>query len=526
MALPEQTVPTNPPEARITQIIVWGSLLFFLAVYLIWVIWVGGSRNVLGYGTETDFLGGFVPEARRFLNGEPLASRYHPPLYSILLATIFLLVDDWMYAGLIISALSGFCAIIISFMLFKLLFGPSYGVGAVIGLMAAPGFLSYSITASSDLMFTSIFLGACAFMIAACQTEKIGLFVVAGVLIGFGVLTRTNGITLLVLVLFPFIIKGPARLNLYHTVITVTSLLIVLMVMIIFSITSESSIFPRGTVDNLAMTFFSDRGPRYGSEALEQVHGRFDSIFDVLMHDPFHVAKLYLLDMAKLILRRFPNLVESPISLLFLPGLIIILIYNLGRFSFAILIALAAQILLLGLKPFDGRFYIFIVPCIGVGLTLSVILISRAHKVKRIFIIMMAIIIITGISQAGIKGARQIMSNEREIALVVSSGAPSKLPPNSLVVARKPHFAFYAGVNHAGIPNVSDLAALREEISGFEREGPMFLFFGEVEAIKRPELSGLRDPLNAPFWLKLVQASGKDSGKWALYRVIIDPVGD
>src|SRR5918996_6406781 len=68
---------------------------------------LGLGRSHLGYGVETDFVSTYLREAQRFLNGEPLLSEFHPPLYPLALAGLRALLEDWLLAGVVLSAVSG-----------------------------------------------------------------------------------------------------------------------------------------------------------------------------------------------------------------------------------------------------------------------------------------------------------------------------------------------------------------------------------------------------------------------------------
>ncbi|RMF69752.1 MAG: hypothetical protein D6743_01365, partial [Calditrichaeota bacterium] len=101
-------------------------------------------REVFNYGTETDFLGGFVPEARRFLSGTPLQIEFHPPLYPILLALVYLPVGDWLQAGLWISLFSALAVLLFAYAFFRRSFGQTSAAGAVLALGLSVAFLSYT----------------------------------------------------------------------------------------------------------------------------------------------------------------------------------------------------------------------------------------------------------------------------------------------------------------------------------------------------------------------------------------------
>jgi hypothetical protein len=117
------------------------------------------KREVLNYGVESDFLGTFVPEAINFLNWDSLQVRFHPPFYSIVLASIYYIVGDWMKSGLILSTIACFAVLISCYEFFRIKFGKISAMGAVLALAVSPAFIEYSTQASSNLFFMALFFG-------------------------------------------------------------------------------------------------------------------------------------------------------------------------------------------------------------------------------------------------------------------------------------------------------------------------------------------------------------------------------
>ena len=122
----------------------WEAMLFgaLLLAYAGLVLGLGLGRSHLGYGVETDFIGGYVPEAQRFLDGEPLLSRFHPPLYPMVIAGLRQLVGDWPLAGVMLSVVSSVAALIASWLLFHDLGGRAPAWGAVLTLLGSGAFIA------------------------------------------------------------------------------------------------------------------------------------------------------------------------------------------------------------------------------------------------------------------------------------------------------------------------------------------------------------------------------------------------
>lgn len=503
------------------------ALLCALAAYLGWVLWAGLSQTALGYTTGVDFISGFVPEAKRFLAGEPLLSSYHPPLYPMLLGGVFLLTGDWVLAARLLSFAGGAGVLVAGFALCRGLYGRPGGLGALLGLAAAPGFLAYAVTPSSDVLFAAVFLGACGCAVAAVRRRREDLCAAAGLLIGCAVLLRTNGMTLFLLVALPLLGEGPWRARLRQAAVMGFFSLLPIAAMLAFTKATGSSIKPVGTVDNLAMTLYVDGPDRGSGDAIRQVQGRFRSVPEVLLHDPVRVVTVYARDLSDLLMNHLPRLLSPPLTFLFAPGLIWLVLRRSDRLALGALAVLLAQVALLNLKEFDVRYYGFLLPILGAGAaaTLALLLPGRNDAAARArpagpVMALAAVLSLVAFLVAGRAAIADLAALSREPAELIAREVPGRVPPGAAVLARKPHLAFYAGASHTTI-SANDLGALRAELAGLGAGGPVFLFVGEAEAQFRPGLAELRTPGLAPSWLTPVEWSGppdQPAKQWVLYR--------
>jgi hypothetical protein len=74
------------------------ALALLVAAYVALLLGIGLRRSYIGYH-ETDYIQFFVPDAERFLAGEPPQGAFHPPLYPILIAATYALLGDWVATG-------------------------------------------------------------------------------------------------------------------------------------------------------------------------------------------------------------------------------------------------------------------------------------------------------------------------------------------------------------------------------------------------------------------------------------------
>ena len=99
------------------------ALVLLAVTYVAFILGVGLSRSYLGYH-ETDYVQFFVPDAERFLEGEPLQGAFHPPLYPVLIAGAYAFLGDWLAAGIAVSFGFGLAALVCSYLLFLRVGGP------------------------------------------------------------------------------------------------------------------------------------------------------------------------------------------------------------------------------------------------------------------------------------------------------------------------------------------------------------------------------------------------------------------
>ena len=131
------------------DILCWGSIAVVTALLIL-------SRKFFIGDVESDYLGTFVPEAKRFLAGAALELKFHLPLYSITIGLINAGVQNWWITGLILTWASSIAAVLMFFQFFKRLSGTWAAYGAMFGLISSPAFLIHAASASSDVFFLAV----------------------------------------------------------------------------------------------------------------------------------------------------------------------------------------------------------------------------------------------------------------------------------------------------------------------------------------------------------------------------------
>jgi 4-amino-4-deoxy-L-arabinose transferase-like glycosyltransferase len=489
-----------------------------VTIYVAFVLGVGLSRSYIGYD-ETDYLLFFVPDAERFLTGEPLSGAFHPPLYSILIAGARVLLGDWLAAGIAVSLVFGVVGLVCSCLLFDRLGGPEAAWGVGLTLMGSGIFIGESARSSADVMFFALFVAACLLALEASSSGSRRLWAACGLVVGLALITRTNGPPLLLLALAPFLCAGPRRESGVACLHVIAGIALPILAIAAYGGVADSNVWPTNNHLSLATSYFSGGEDRNSLDAALRVAGRFGSISEVLLHDPFHIATTYLRDLYQLLSADLMTLVEFPLYLMFLPGLLLVVARRWSA-ALALMLAIAlAELLLTNLKQFQARYYLFLVPLIGaaVGHTCRQILgLEWSAPWRTILASALALMFVTAIGLAFLKTYRGTHQGMVELAELVPASR-GLIESGAAIVARKPHLAFYAGAENVHLPELDTLAELHAFLRPHAARAPLYLLYGELERRLRPQFKMLRTAAGAPDWLEVVAASAVP-GQWVLYR--------
>lgn len=495
----------------------------FIALFLIvcsglYIGFLAFNRSFFTFSTETDYLSNFVPEAQRLLEGKPLLLKYHPPFYSIILALFQIFTKDWLTTGLIVSLLSGILALATNFIFFYQLCGQYSGWGAIFGLISSSVFLTYSAFATSDIFFLAFYSSSLLFALLATRSNSSKLWIICGLIIGCALLTRSNALTLLLIILAPWLCNLSFKRRLTNFICLITAISVPLMIWIFFALATGSQLTPSGTHLNFAMTYFSS-GNRISGESMSQVKGRFENLIQVLTYDPAHILKIYIKDLYNLPRKVF-LLLEFPLELFVLPGLLFLLIVRINKEFILYLFITLFQVLLLNFKAYEERYFLFLVPLFGaaVGESYKIILESTKRRLIKIFLTILFISFTAIASIASLtKPWNRLHAQDVELKEVMLQKNRLSFSINSAIVARKPHVPFLYGIQRISFPNVDNLNNLRAFLESQTERHSLFVYYGSQEKKRRPKLAILINPDKRPEWLEVVAKSAKPN-RWVLYK--------
>ena len=493
--------------------------LLLIVVASILIIFLSDQRTLAGYGTETDFIASMVSEATRLENGTPLQSEFHPPGFIFVMAAVHKATGDWFVTGKIISAVSAMATLLFAWLQCRILVGRVFALGAVAGLISSFTFLKYSVQATSDVYTLSLFfLTYLVAVLATTRGSNVAWFL-TGALVVLSLMTRTNGITLVLLLAIPLLVpyKGRRSLAVLSGLLGVASATIGF---VLFAQITGSNLMPKGTSYNIAMTYFTDE--RVSWEGMTEARTRFNSLYDVLTYDPAALAKGYAKDLFDIAFREIPFLAGPMMALLFLPGIFFAAGDSHRRLLLVILAVTVAQLLLVNLKAYEARYHLYMTPWIGAGAVFMIARFSQEREWHRLYRIPV-VLVLSGLVLLGlfksVHEARRFVADggNPEIAQALLE-TRNILGPNDVVVSRKMHLAYYTGSVSLYLPDVDGEAALRNVFEEVVREGKaqdIYIFIGDEERKHRPEIAALVS--SGLTWLKPVAIGQRG---WGLYRYV------
>lgn len=472
-------------------------LLAALALPLV----LAAGRSYLSFGVETDYLALFVPEAKRLLAAEPLLIAFHPPLYPAALALVWSVLGDWVRAGIAVSLLAALTAALTTWWLIDRLFGRAAALGALGALATSAPYLAQAAGASSDLFFLALWLGACALALAGLHHGRDATWLGLGLLIGLALLTRTNALPLLLLLVAPLLRPDAAVRRARAAALAFAALALPLCLWLKLAAATGSPPWPTSNHVNLAMTYFATAAVPVSNEAFVSVAGRFGDLREVLARDPARLLAVYLPDLLSLARDRLPQLIAFPLGLLALPGLLLLAAGRRSAGAGLIGLVTLGEVLLVNLKTFEARYWLFLLPWLGAGLGAMLAAVARALPATSTWRLGQA----SALGAAGLLALALALGAARaELRLGADELAEAVLAaralagPGDLLVARKPHLAYYTGAGFVLLPDLQTADALRSWLCALPARGQILVYAGQTERAFRPALQPVLAAKHAP----------------------------
>lgn len=477
-------------------------------------------HKILDFGMESDFLFEYVPSARKIVEGILPIGDYRGPVYPILLSAVNAITGDYFKSGLLISLLAAAVTVALSYGLIRLLFKAEIAFAVAMLLIANPYFFMYTYQVGTDMLFGALVTASLYLFLGSdgMNWKRLSASAALGAL---AYLTRYNGIFTLVVPIL-ILLSNPWKVDWTRRFLA-ASLFAVLFIVCIspwgfYCLKEKGKFFYSENRLNIAFDIYGKRqmsheeffwkGNPFKSMSITALVGYDPSVFFGTLARNFynHGTKTlkYLLGWA--------------LSALALAGLGLLLVRKVpSRRTIYLLLNLAFFLLLLPIH-FEIRYPLFMLAGL---LTLSVcgLFLWNLNVGNRFVhgsvLVLIGLVIYSGWNSYEIN-RRQISLGPKEV-VAIADWFKANVPPEKRgvsVAARKPHIAFYMGVEYVPLPFVDSPEELIRQLK--ERKVD-FLYFGPWEFIMRPELQGLIDP--ARYWPGLQRIAYTNDPPSVLYEL-------
>ena len=484
------------------------------------------------YTTETDFYHYYAPDAERLASGQFPANTFQGPGYPAVIAFVAKLTghsDDLFTVGKWLSVL---CAIACGWLIYRLfaqVFNPWVGLAAQAFAIVSGEFLSFSISATTDVFFLLLCL-ATLVVLTNDRQHALTRSLWAGALAGAAYVTRYNGLFLLatglcgIVLLNLFVLSRRERMR--YAVIFLGLFLLIASPWLIANGRHYGSPFYNANYLNIATEFFPElvKG-KTNQDATRAMAERFHSFGEVLRYDPARLLKRYpanLWESLRNVVRE--GLLNRWLAWLALLGAVLVWFDRRARTALMLEIGGVVYLLLMALNHWETRYY-FLVMALCAGLAAYAVMrgyewmqqqsfSQRAGGKRAAFIalpVMVSVVLWLAAFVQGNQQLREFLANHplevpatRSYLQSVGQCPSTQNVRIIRIVARKPHVPYLCRGEWVFFPQVESL----EELRAWLQQNPVdYLLISQRELKERKKLKPLGDPAKAPPWLRPVWSS-------------------
>lgn len=505
--------------------------LIIALAYLVIVTPLAVHYHRIGdYGAETDFYGGLVQEARQFAQGDFPIGNYKGPVYGISLALVARLIPDYFTAAVMLSVLSAALVLLLTSRTLLRLFGPEAAILTTLVVATNAQFIKYSYSAGTDMLFNA-WMAIAAFLLLREERPALPGLVLAGLAGGCAYLTRYAGAALLLwgpLTLLLLSARSiPWRRRIASSVAFLAGAGVPIIAWGIYCYQATGHFVVNDNYRNIAFGIYAQEriswDQFWSTEAT-----RFYSFTDVFTRNPVLFLRTLATNLFTHLrndlgfnppvaqaVTKLPNLLRSlippPLGILALPGLFILLRRSPDRRQAAFLLLSALFFGILLTVFYASRFSLYLIPtylllAVGFLLWLPWRLLGDRAGWTRSPAIALLLLFTAGhgmqVAHGDIGDGPTVILRMRDLL----RENQVRLQEGEVLVARKPHAAYYLNMQHAAFPYVDTMPALLNEL---RRMHARYLLYSPSEQVLRPQFRSLVDAREPHDGLKPLIAIGK-----------------
>jgi hypothetical protein len=465
------------------------------------VFMIAGPHRVGDVFTESDFYGSYGLGARALLHGRIDPARYGVvgPVYEMLLAAVGFVVRDLFVAAELLALASMTVTLWLWFRIVRSRAGALAGLVATALLAVNAQFFRYGYAATTDAPALALIAGAMALLLVRPVRGRAAL--VAGIVAGLAFLTRYNAVVLLpagVVILLAGWTDPPEPDRRGAALRFSAGFLAPVLPWVAFSLLSGAH-FRFMLHHNIAYEVFAHaRGIPWDTYE-RTMESQFPTPWSVFARDPGAVTARVFSNVGEHLRLDARRVATWPLAFAAAAGIVLGMRGGgLGRLKGA---WLAAALLFLTLVPafHSERYSLAVLPAwtalAALGFAsprLALVVRAGGHRVwlKPA----LALLVLAFTLKGSIAFQRGVLSQLPVEVRTVAAAAKPLLRRGDRVYARKPHFAWHAGLTGNAFPFVDSLSQLA---AAARRDGVRWLYFSWPEAEMRPQFMYLLDTTSA-----------------------------
>jgi 4-amino-4-deoxy-L-arabinose transferase-like glycosyltransferase len=491
----------------------------FVALWaLLLMVVVGLWHPTPLYTAETDLIGEYVPAARELMSGQINLAHYtfKGPGYPLLLAgAARLFGGDPALAARYLGPLTSAIAVWAAYLLAALTLGEGIGAFTALALLVSPITVRYAIEAGTDAPALAFMLLSTWVVVA--RKGRLAMLV-AGLVAGFAVLTRSNAAFLLPCAAATLLL-GPRRIS----SLGMYALGAVIPLATWAAVASRVGPIP---VDrnylNVAWELYGHGVPWDTFQVT--IGAQFHTMREVLMYAPLRALTRVAWNLVYFRARDWSELVTPWFGMFAFPGLILMIRSSRTR---AWSLHVAACGIVLAAVFYNPRFALYLLPfylaSAGLALTWCSARLKAALTNSKFGSLSARAVPVVGFLVLAVSAT---MATASAVGMLASAPHEVRLAGRVLksmglsgqsIVARKPHVAYFADMKQVAFPG--DVPLWR--LSAWARSaGTRYLFFSGIEQVMRPNLAVLADSaLSLPGFEQILWRRVDASRFYAVYRL-------
>ena len=508
-------------DKRLPIVIALGFFLIMLAISF-------GYHKVGDYNVETDFFWTYVPQGQSFLHGEIVIDKYRGPLYPIVLALFSVVFGNYFNAGVFIALLSSALVLFLTFKLVKQIFSSRIALAATLLLAVNKVFIQYTYSAGTDMFFNVIALTAFYYLFAYKDGNK-KFLLISAVFTAFAYLTRYNGVFIVVsafvIVLFFNLYKTTFVKRLIAFGLFTGIFLLLIAPWGFYTKAKTGKAFFNENYQNIAYEYIAKDNNIGWDEFWNVKKNDYSSLKDVILKEPTTFFSKFFSNIFSHLKEDLGALMGWQVGIFSILGLIAMFFKfpDERKLSYLLLNVFFFGILLLIF--YTDRFSLFLIPFYAV-LAANFFLSDNTSIGKMLnkqpggFYAIWVILIIWTFAVSVKFNSTNISSGDKNIAKVAKwfkKNIPESERKDQMIVARKPHVAYYLGLKYHEFPYIQSYDSL---IALLKERKIKYLYYGAWEYQSRNQFRLLLEkPGNYQGLTYLVGFSDRKFGPCELYKV-------